>query len=69
MAARIALAAHDLRFDGYTDVVFISSFLDEKCYETLHALSENGRSVSVFSTDIEQTDLCEVWHIPRPHIR
>ena len=58
-----------LRFDGYTDVVFISSFLDEKCYETLHALSENGRSVSIFSTDIEQTDLCEVWHIPRPHIR
>lgn len=59
----------ETRFDGFTDVVFISSFLDEKCYDTLHALSENGRSVSIFSTDIEQADFCEVWHIPRPHIR
>lgn len=59
----------ETRFDGFTDVVFISSFLDEKCYDTLHALSENGRSVSIFSTDIEQTDICNVWHIPRPHIR
>lgn len=58
-----------VRFEGFTDIVFISSFLDEKCYETLHAVSENGRSVSIFSTDIEQTDLCEVWHIPRPRIR
>lgn len=58
-----------LRFDGFTDVVFISSFLDEKCYDTLRAVSENGRSVSIFSTDIEQTDICEVWHIPRPQIR
>ena len=52
-------------FTGFTDVVFVSSFLDEKCAETLRGLSRNGRSITIFSTDIEETDLCDVLHIPR----
>lgn len=52
-------------FHDYTDIVFISSFLDEKCGELLRGLSENGRVVTIFSTSIEETDFCEVRHIPR----
>lgn len=51
--------------EDYTDVVFVSSFLDEKCAEILRNASMNGRSVTIFTTDIEETDFCEVWHIPR----
>ena len=52
-----------------TDVVFISSFLDDKCSEVLRSLSENGTCVSVFSTEIEDADFCEVWHIRKKMLR
>lgn len=54
-----------LNFTDWTDVVFISSFLDEHCADLLRTLSENGRSVLILTTDIEETDFCEVRHIPR----
>ena len=46
-------------------MVFISSFIDEHCADLLRTLSENGRGVTILTTDIEETDFCEVWHIPR----
>lgn len=60
----------ELRLADWTDIVFISSFLDERCTELLRALRDLGRSVTILSTDIEETELCEVRHIPRryyPH--
>ncbi len=58
-----------LDFRDYTDVVFISSFLDDKCSEILRSLSENGVFVGVFSTEIEETDFCEVRHIGKKMLR
>ena len=58
-----------LNFRDHTDVVFISSFLDDKCSEVLRSLSENGTCVSVFSTEIEDADFCEVWHIRKKMLR
>lgn len=58
-----------LNFRDYTDVVFISSFLDDKCADLLRSLSENGVCVSVLSTDIEETDFCEVQHIQKKNYR
>lgn len=58
-----------LNFRDHTDVVFISSFLDDKCSEVLRSLSENGTCVSVFSTEIEDVDFCEVWHIRKKMLR
>lgn len=55
----------EINYTDWTDVVFISSFLDERCAELLRSLSQNGRSVTILSTDIEETDFCEVRHIPR----
>lgn len=52
-------------FSELTDVVFVSSFLDEKCADILRSLSMNGRSMTIFTTDIEETDFCEVMHLPR----
>ncbi|MGN1109887.1 MAG: DUF58 domain-containing protein [Oscillospiraceae bacterium] len=54
-----------LNYTDWTDVVFISSFIDEHCADLLRTLSENGRGVTILTTDIEETDFCEVWHIPR----
>lgn len=54
-----------VELSDYTDVVFVSSFLDDKCAEVLRALAMNGRKVVIFTTDIEETDFCEVRHIPR----
>lgn len=52
-------------FTDWTDVVFVSSFLDERCAELLRSLSQNGRSVTILSTDFDEADFCEVKHIPR----
>ncbi|MGN1341068.1 MAG: DUF58 domain-containing protein [Oscillospiraceae bacterium] len=57
--------ADRLNYTDWTDVVFISSFLDDHCADLLRTLSENGRSVLILTTDIEETDFCEVRHIPR----
>lgn len=54
-----------LNYADWTDVVFVSSFLDERCADLLQTLSENGRSVLILSTSVEETDFCEVRHIPR----
>ncbi len=52
-------------YSGWTDVVFVSSFLDDACADLLRTLSENGRCVTILTTDIEETDFCGVWYIPR----
>ncbi len=49
----------------YTDIVFVSSFVSEGLCEYFSRLNESGKSVIVFSTDIEELDVCQVWHIPR----
>lgn len=54
-----------LNLRDYTDVVFISSFLDERCAEVLRGLSESGVCVSVLSTEIDEADFCEVRHIQK----
>ena len=58
-----------LNLRDYTDVVFISSFLDEKCGDLLRSLSENGVCVSVMSTEIDDVDFCEVRHIQKRMLR
>ena len=50
---------------GYTDIVFISSFLSEKSADILRGLSFAGKCCMIFTTDIEETDFCEVRHIPQ----
>ncbi len=54
-----------LDFSEYTDIVFISSFVTERLCEHFSRLQERGKSIVVFSTDIEDLDCCELWHIPR----
>ena len=57
--------ADRVNYADWTDVVFVSSFLDDHCADLLRTLSENGRSILILTTDIEETDFCEVRHIPR----
>lgn len=52
-------------FTGFTDVIFISSFMDEKCADLFRGLVNNGRCVTVLSADIEESDFCPVLHIVR----
>ncbi len=54
-----------LDISEYTDIVFISSFMTERLCERFSRLNESGKSVIVFSTDLEELDCCELWHIPR----
>ena len=58
-----------LNFNDFTDVVFISSFLDDKCADVLRELSEGGVCISIMSTEIENTDICEVQHIHKKNYR
>jgi uncharacterized protein (DUF58 family) len=52
-------------FAPYTDIVFISGFLTDKTAEILRRLGSLGKGCVIFSTDVEDTDFCEVRHIPR----
>lgn len=58
-----------LNFNDFTDVVFISSFLDDKCADVLRELSGRGVCISIMSTEIENTDICEVQHIHKKNYR
>lgn len=58
-----------LNFRDYTDAVFISAFLDDRCEDVLRELSERGVCVSVLSTEIESADFCEVRHIHKGSLR
>lgn len=51
-------------FHGYTDIVFISVFLSEKSAELLRGLTAAGKCVTVFTNELEETDFCDVRHIP-----
>lgn len=54
-------------FYGYTDIIFITPFLSGRTAELLSRLTETGKTCTILSTDISETDFCEVRHIPRKY--
>lgn len=54
-----------LDMSQYTDIIFISDFVSDKCGELMRRLMQSGKSAVLFSNEIDETGYCSVCHVPR----
>ncbi len=56
---------NSLDYSGYTDVVLISNFIDNGIADFFHKQMNEGRYAVFFSNEVNETEFCDVCHVPR----